>query len=73
MPFCLSTVGICSVEEVARCGTAPWFQLYVLKDRGYMRELLRRARAVGSPVLILTVDLPIPGRVIATFARAFVE
>lgn len=61
IPFCLSTVGICSVEEVARCGTAPWFQLYVLKDRGYVRELLRRARAAGSPVLILTVDLPIPG------------
>jgi L-lactate dehydrogenase (cytochrome) len=61
VPFCLSTVGICSVEEVAKCGTAPWFQLYVLKDRGYMRELLRRVRAVGCPVLILTVDLPIPG------------
>jgi L-lactate dehydrogenase (cytochrome) len=61
IPFCLSTVGICSVEEVARAGVPPWFQLYVLKDRGYMRELLRRARAVDCPVLILTVDLPIPG------------
>jgi L-lactate dehydrogenase (cytochrome) len=39
----------------------PWFQLYVLKDRGYMRELLRRAKAAGCPVLVLTVDLPIPG------------
>jgi L-lactate dehydrogenase (cytochrome) len=61
VPFCLSTVGICSVEEVARTGVAPWFQLYVLKDRGYMRELLLRARAAGSPVLMLTVDLPVPG------------
>lgn len=61
VPFCLSTVGICSVEEVARGAVAPWFQLYVLKDRGYMRELLRRAKAAGSPVLVLTVDLPVPG------------
>jgi L-lactate dehydrogenase (cytochrome) len=61
VPFCLSTVGICSVEEVARRSVAPWFQLYILKDRGYMRELLRRAKAAGSPVLVLTVDLPIPG------------
>jgi L-lactate dehydrogenase (cytochrome) len=61
VPFCLSTVGICSLEEVARTGAAPWFQLYVLKDRGYMRELLRRAKAAGCPVLVLTVDLPAPG------------
>ena len=61
IPFCLSTVGICSVEEVAGAGVPPWFQLYVLKDRGYMRELVRRAHAAGSPVLVLTVDLPIPG------------
>lgn len=61
IPFCLSTVGICSIEEVARGGKPPWFQLYILKDRGYMRELLRRAKAVACPVLILTADLPIPG------------
>jgi L-lactate dehydrogenase (cytochrome) len=61
VPFCLSTMGICGVEEVARTGVPPWFQLYVLKDRGYMRELLRRAKAAGSPVLVLTVDLPLPG------------
>jgi isopentenyl diphosphate isomerase/L-lactate dehydrogenase-like FMN-dependent dehydrogenase len=61
VPFCLSTVGICSLEEVARTGAAPWFQLYVLKDRGYMRELLRRAKVAGCPVLVLTVDLPAPG------------
>ena len=61
VPFCLSTMGICGVEEVARTGVPPWFQLYVLKDRGYMRELLRQAKAAGSPVLVLTVDLPLPG------------
>ncbi len=61
IPFSLSTVGICSVEEVARNAAAPWFQLYVLKDRGYMRELVRRAKAAGCPVLVLTVDLPVPG------------
>ena len=61
VPFCLSTMGICGVEEVARTGVPPWFQLYILKDRGYMRELLGRAKAAGSPVLVLTVDLPLPG------------
>ncbi|HEX5378855.1 MAG TPA: L-lactate dehydrogenase [Phenylobacterium sp.] len=61
LPFCLSTVGVCSVEEVAATGTPPWFQLYMLKDRGYMRELLARAKAAGCPVLVFTVDLPLPG------------
>ena len=61
VPLCLSTVGVCSVEEVAQAAPPPWFQLYVLRDRGYMRELLRRARAAGCPVLLLTVDLPVPG------------
>lgn len=61
VPFCLSTVGVCSVEEVAQTGTPPWFQLYMLKDRGYMRELLARAKGLGCPVLVFTVDLPTPG------------
>jgi L-lactate dehydrogenase (cytochrome) len=61
VPFCLSTVGICSVEEVSRDVMPQWFQLYVLKDRGYMRALLRRAWATGCRVLLLTVDLPVPG------------
>ena len=61
VPFCLSTVGVCSVEEVAATGAPPWFQLYMLKDRGYMRELLGRAKDLGSPVLVFTVDLPTPG------------
>ena len=61
IPFCLSTVGVCSVEEVAKAGAAPWFQLYMLKDRGYMKGLIERARALGCPVLVFTVDLPTPG------------
>jgi L-lactate dehydrogenase (cytochrome) len=61
IPFSLSTVGICSIEEVAGKIAAPWFQLYVLKDRQYMRSLIRRAWQAGCPVLILTVDLPVPG------------
>ena len=61
VPFCLSTVSVCSVEEVAAHGQAPWFQLYMLKDRGYMRQLLARAKAAGCPVLVFTVDLPLPG------------
>jgi L-lactate dehydrogenase (cytochrome) len=60
-PFCLSTVSVCSIEEVAAAGTPPWFQLYMLKDRGYMRELLARAKEAGCPVLVFTVDLPLPG------------
>ncbi|RAK50698.1 L-lactate dehydrogenase [Phenylobacterium deserti] len=61
VPFCLSTVGVCTVEEVTRAAPAPWFQLYMLKDRGYMKSLLERAKAAGSPVLVFTVDLPTPG------------
>ncbi|MDB5426845.1 MAG: lctD [Phenylobacterium sp.] len=61
IPMCLSTVSVCSLDEVAATGVAPWFQLYMLKDRGYMRELLARAREAGCPVLAFTVDLPIPG------------
>ncbi|MDB5453840.1 MAG: lctD [Caulobacteraceae bacterium] len=60
-PFCLSTMGVCSLEELAAAGAPPWFQLYMLRDRGYMRELLARAREAACPVLVFTVDLPTPG------------
>ncbi len=60
LPFCLSTLSICGLDEVARVAP-PWFQLYVLKDRGYMGELLAQAKRLGSPVLVFTVDLPVPG------------
>jgi L-lactate dehydrogenase (cytochrome) len=62
VPFCLSTVGVCAVDEVARAATAPfWFQLYMIRDRGFMRDLLRKARAAGCEVLVFTVDMPVPG------------
>jgi L-lactate dehydrogenase (cytochrome) len=62
IPFVESTVSVCSIEEVARStSAAPWFQLYVMRDRGYAQELMARARAVGSPVLVLTVDLAVVG------------
>ncbi|CAG0926596.1 MAG: L-lactate dehydrogenase [Rhodocyclaceae bacterium] len=60
VPFCLSTVSICSIEEVSAAGTAPfWFQLYVIRDRGYAKELLARAQAAGCTTLVFTVDLPV--------------
>jgi L-lactate dehydrogenase (cytochrome) len=62
VPMCLSTVSVCDLEEVALDGGAPpWFQLYMIRDRGYMAELLARAAGLGSPVLVFTVDLPLPG------------
>jgi L-lactate dehydrogenase (cytochrome) len=62
IPFIESTVSICSIEEVAReTSKPPWFQLYVMRDRGYAEDLMRRAQAVGSPVLCLTIDLAVVG------------
>jgi L-lactate dehydrogenase (cytochrome) len=62
VPFVESTVSICSVEEVAKATSVPpWFQLYVMRDRGYAEGLMARARAVGAPVLVLTVDLAVVG------------
>jgi L-lactate dehydrogenase (cytochrome) len=62
IPFVESTVSICGIEEVAAASPAPpWFQLYVMRDRGYAEDLIARARAVGSPVLVLTIDLAVVG------------
>lgn len=62
VPFTLSTVGICSLEEVAAAATAPfWFQLYWLRDRGIVQALLERAWAAGCRTLVFTIDLPVPG------------
>lgn len=58
----LSTVSVCDLGEVTKgAGVAPWFQLYMIKDRGYMAALLQKAAELGSPVLVFTVDLPVPG------------
>jgi len=62
VPLCLSTMSICDLGEVTAGYGAPiWFQLYMMKDRGYMKELLARATELGCPVLAFTVDLPMPG------------
>ncbi|RZL29473.1 MAG: alpha-hydroxy-acid oxidizing protein [Sphingomonas sp.] len=62
VPFCLSTVSACSIEEVARGTSSPfWFQLYMIRDRGFMRDLIGQARAAGCTALVFTVDMPVPG------------
>ncbi len=62
VPLCLSTVSACSIEEVATgSGRPPWFQLYMLRDRGFVAAMLDRAQAANCPVLVFTVDLPVPG------------
>jgi len=62
IPFTLSTVGICPIEEVRRATTQPfWFQLYMMKDRGVVREIITRAAAANCGALVFTVDLPVLG------------
>ncbi|TDQ59471.1 L-lactate dehydrogenase (cytochrome) [Mesocricetibacter intestinalis] len=62
IPFTLSTVSICPIEEVVPAIKRPmWFQLYVLKDRGFMKNALERAKEAGCSTLVFTVDMPTPG------------
>ncbi len=62
IPFTLSTVSVCPIEEVVPAIHRPmWFQLYVLKDRGFMKNVLERAKAAGCSTLVFTVDMPVPG------------
>ncbi|WOC16859.1 alpha-hydroxy acid oxidase [Pseudochrobactrum sp. MP213Fo] len=63
VPFTLSTMSICSIEDVAQATTKPfWFQLYVMKDRDFVRNLIERAKAAGCSALVLTLDLQILGQ-----------
>ena len=63
IPFCLSTMSICAIEDVWAATQAPfWFQLYVMKDRGFTRELIGRAEAAQCPVIVLTLDLTVQGQ-----------
>lgn len=62
IPFTLSSVSVCPIEEVTPAIDRPmWFQLYVLKDRGFMKNALERAKANGVKTLVFTVDMPTPG------------
>ncbi|WP_413112438.1 FMN-dependent L-lactate dehydrogenase LldD [Thaumasiovibrio sp. DFM-14] len=62
LPFTMSTVSVCPIEEVTPAIQRPmWFQLYVLKDRGFMKNALERAKAAGVTTLVFTVDMPVPG------------
>jgi L-lactate dehydrogenase (cytochrome) len=63
VPFTLSTMSICSIEDVASAVTRPfWFQLYVMRDRGFSASLIERAKAAGCSALVLTLDLQIQGQ-----------
>ena len=62
VPICLSSLSVCGLREVAAASAMPvWFQLYIIRDRGFIAELLAVAREIGCAGLMLTVDLPVPG------------
>lgn len=62
VPFCLSTMSICSIEDVAGFVARPfWFQLYLMRDRGFNAELIERAKSARCSALMLTVDMPVQG------------
>ena len=62
IPLALSTLSACSIDEVAKgAGRGFWFQLYIVKDRGFVSEMISRAREAGCGALLLTVDLAVPG------------
>src|ERR1700728_2543827 len=62
IPFCLSTMSICSIEDVHQAVAQPfWFQVYLMRDRGFNQELIERARAAHCSALMLTVDLQVQG------------
>ncbi len=63
IPFTLSTMSICSIEDVAAAVSKPfWFQLYIMRDKGFIRALIERAKAAKCSALVLTVDLQVLGQ-----------
>ncbi len=63
VPFTLSTMSVCSIEDVAGFTSKPfWFQLYLMKDRGFIEDLIQRAKAANCSALMLTLDLQILGQ-----------
>jgi L-lactate dehydrogenase (cytochrome) len=62
VPFTLSTVSACPIQEVVAGSPTPfWFQLYMIRDRAFMKDLLAQAAAAGCSALVFTVDMPVPG------------
>lgn len=61
VPMCLSTVSICGIEDVAKVADPFWFQLYVIRDRAFMKDLIATAKANRAEALVFTVDMPVPG------------
>lgn len=62
IPFTLSTVSACPIDEVAQAASKPfWFQLYMIRDRAFMRDLMQQAMAAQCSALVFTVDMPVPG------------
>jgi L-lactate dehydrogenase (cytochrome) len=61
VPMCLSTVSICSIAEVSQVADPFWFQLYVIRDRAFMKDLIATAKRAGAEALVFTVDMPVPG------------
>ncbi len=73
VPFTTSTVGICSVEEVQAASSRPiWFQLYMMRDREFVKEMLNRAQDAGCHTLAFTVDLPMPGMRLRDFRNGMI-
>jgi L-lactate dehydrogenase (cytochrome) len=63
VPFCLSTMSICSIEDVRAATTKPfWFQVYLMRDRSFNEELIARAQAAGCSTLMLTLDMQVQGQ-----------
>jgi L-lactate dehydrogenase (cytochrome) len=63
IPFCLSTMSVCSIEDVAAAVEKPfWFQMFFMKDRGFVRSLVERAAAAKCSALMATLDLPVIGQ-----------
>ncbi len=63
VPYCLSTASICSIEDVRAAVERPfWFQLYIMRDRGFVASLVERAKVAGCPVLVVAVDLAAHGQ-----------
>lgn len=72
IPYCLSTAATTSIEEIARAARGSWFQLYVGEDSAIVEDLLNRAEGAGIPVLMVTADVPAPGKRLRDLENRFV-